>query len=278
MTAQFAQFFAPVSRNLAPSGRASEFRMHEGRLEQLGPDNQWRRYVPFRDLQQMLGRPWRQEEARQRPATAGNGRQPAPVPVEDAPRLKDTQEMPAVQLPAPPATEGGHMDMQVRAADRLAQISKRQMARAQAAPAPVQESAMHAETTEGKNGVGNHERGKHYPRAFKGDIVRRFADADDKAAFAESLGLAAAMLHRWSREARSGKSWAGSPGSAAPLPVKPDSTRPAPVKPAAPRTARAQPPAVDRDFTTELDVLRQLLELPADARERIVAYLTSRGR
>jgi hypothetical protein len=36
------------------------------------------------------------------------------------------------------------------------------------------------------------------------------------------------------------------------------------------------PPSVDTDFATELDVLARCLALPADARDRIVAYLTAR--
>lgn len=111
------------------------------------------------------------------------------------------------------------------------------------APAPEPEEEAPMQTAhEGSNGVTKRTR-RLYTQEEKADLAGRFQAAPDKKAFAAEVGVQVTMLYRWAR----GRAVNANPATAT---------------------------APDR----ELDVLRQLLELPADARERIVAYLTSRGR
>jgi transposase-like protein len=89
----------------------------------------------------------------------------------------------------------------------------------------------------------------------KTELVAQFQAADDKRAFAAKSGVSQASLYKWAagKDRKRGKA----PGAAAPK-------------------AKARPARPPDDFARELDVLRQLVELPEDARDRIVAYLTAR--
>ncbi len=151
------------------------------------------------------------------------------------------------------------METTTRFSDRLAQIAKRQMA---AIVRPPEERTM--EEVEPKNGVGATRNGKRlrkkYTEEFKAETVEKFIAAASKNDFAKEVGIHVAMLQRWKHEAK--------PGATVPKPAKPGPKL---------RAVRVTPPA-DPEFDHELDVLRQLLALPADARGRIVAYLTARGR
>lgn len=198
----------------------------EGRLERRAPDGTWQPYAnnAFRQLLTTPG-----------------------------------FELPALVEMLTDITREGPMETEQRLSDRLAAISRRQMARL-APTAPKEEPPM--ETHEVKNGVGKHKPGTHYSAEARAQMVEGFREAADKREYAASLGVHLAMLYRWARTL-------GKPDA---RPAKPDRTGSNPAKPAKTRAARTTSP--DR----ELDVLRQLLELPADARERIVAYLTARGR
>jgi transposase-like protein len=89
------------------------------------------------------------------------------------------------------------------------------------------------------------------------ELAEGYVAAADKREFAKQVGVLVSTLGTWARR----------PRATGPKPAKPEQTRLTPPA----RKAAAAP-----DLDTELAVLRQLLELPADARDRIVAYLTAR--
>lgn len=155
---------------------------------------------------------------------------------------------------------------QFNVSNRLAEISKRQMARAMQLPtratAEEERKAMQAETHNGSNGVGKKatRTRQSYTAEYKAETLAKFEGADDKKVFAAEAGVPIATLYRWKLES----------GETVPKPPKPEKTRTA--RPRA--DGHLGEPSIDE----ELDALRRLLALPADARDRIVAYLTSRYR
>jgi hypothetical protein len=223
------------------SGRAHEFRTVDGKLEQLGQDGLWHPYVPFGQQRESV-------RAMKEAAVRGQER---------------WREEARQRLEAKAAQR--RTEQQSRAVE--AQDQEVPLKQTQEMPAVAVEAEPEARGPGGRKGRNYRERGEEFMR----DMAVRYRAAVDVEAFARAAGIPAPTLREWGRRYL-GPAPMGphrrprrSPGGTESPPEAPP-PRPPPPPPL---------PPVD-GFDAELDLLRRLLVLPPDARDRIVAYLTAR--
>lgn len=203
-----------------PSGRAHQFRPANGWVEQLQPDGTWAPYVPFARLLAAAAA----ERAEKEEATMSwsQGIQTARGRIPRSHR---------------PSGEGFAL------ANRLAELSKRQMDRYRAsppapAPAPKEKEPMHAASE--TNGVSKHRgRTASRPEAERRELAEGFRAADDAQAYCERVGVHRSTIAKWAAELlgpgpRGPRRKAGETRSE---PAKPDKTQLPP-----PPAARPAPP------------------------------------